>query len=181
MAKGVGTGKSSLLLLIIADAFIVGAIVTCALDTGRYHSLRDPRYEEALRFVLLDQTDKNQYDQIYNCACFASDFVDSSAKTGYRCGYVTIEFPDSGHAIVCFDTLDKGLVFIEPQSDEIVTLETGTPYLDRIVVRLSIYWADVSGSHTILMLSLIPLPLSIMATLQVAANFRKKCLSFSGR
>jgi len=171
-------GKLPLLFLIIADALILGTAVTCALEAGTYHNLRNPPYEEALRFVHSDQTNKNQYNQTYNCARFAGDFVDNAARAGYRCGYVTIEFLDASHSVVCFDTPDNGLVFIEPQNDEIVTIETGTPYLDKIVVSVSIYWADASRFYDMLILPLIPLPLSIMATLQAAANSRKKCLFY---
>ena len=171
-------GKSSLLFLIIADALILGTAVTCALEARTYRNLRNPLYEEALRFVYSDQTNKNQYNQTYNCARFAEDFVDNAARAGYRCGYVTIGFLDASHSVVCFDASDNDLVFIEPQNDEIVTIATGTPYLDKTVVRLSIYWTDASRFHDMLILSLIPLPLSIMATLQVAANSRKKCLSY---
>ena len=50
---------------------------------------------------------------------------------GYRCGYVYITFPKLAHAIICFDTVDQGLIFIEPQDDRIVTLTIGEVYWDR--------------------------------------------------
>jgi hypothetical protein len=170
-------GKSSLLVLIIADAVILGTVVTCAFEAGMYHNLRNPSYEEALRFVHSDLTNTNQCSQTYNCARFAEDFVSNAARAGYGCGYVAIGFLDASHSVVCFETSDNGLVFIEPQNDEIVTIETGTPYLDRIVVKLSIYWTAGSEFSDISILSLIPLPLSIMATLEAATNSRRNCLS----
>lgn len=166
-------GKLSLLFLIIVDALILGSTITCAWEASNYHNLRNPSYEEALRFVYSDQTNRNQYNQTYNCARFAGDFVDNAARAGYRCGYVTIGFLDASHAVVCFDTSDNGLVFIEPQNDQVITIETGTPYLNRIVFSVSIYWADTSRFYDMLILPLIPLPLSIIATLQAAANSRK--------
>ncbi len=42
----------------------------------------------------------------------------------------TIEFRDSAHAIACFNTTDGGLVFVEPQWDDIVTLPIGQSYSD---------------------------------------------------
>lgn len=99
---------------------------------GRGYNIRDPTYQEALQFVSLDQTDKNQYnEESYTCHHFTADFKNNAFEAGYRCGYVAIDFPDGGHAIVCFITTDQGLIFIEPQSDEIVTLTVGQPYWDR--------------------------------------------------
>ena len=44
-----------------------------------------------------------------------------------------IEFKEGAHAIVCFNTVDDGLMFIEPQSDDIMTLTIGEPYWDRTI------------------------------------------------
>ena len=170
--------KPLLLFLIVVDALFLATAVICTLEAGSHNDLRNPLYEEALRFVHSDQTNKNQYNQTYNCSRFAGDFVDNAERAGYRCGHVTIGFLDASHSVVCFETSDKGLVFIEPQSDEIITMETGTLYLNKIVVRLSIFWSGASRFYDVLILSLIPLPLSMMATLQAAANSRKKCLSY---
>lgn len=92
------------------------------------YNIRDPTYQEALNFIASDQTDKNQYSENYTCENFAADFKNNAFKAGYRCGYVIIDFPDAGHAINCFNTTDKGLIFIEPQCDDIVTLKVGQSY-----------------------------------------------------
>ena len=42
-----------------------------------------------------------------------------------------IEFKEGAHAIVCFNTVDKGLIFVEPQDDNIVILTIGKPYFGR--------------------------------------------------
>jgi len=118
---------------------------------GRGYNIRDPTYQEVLSFVVSDQTDKNQYnEETYTCVNFAADFKNNAFQAGYRCGYVIIEFPELGHAIVCFNTTERGLVFIEPQDDEIVTtLIVGEHYFDRTkyeityddtVVRFMIVW-----------------------------------------
>jgi len=44
---------------------------------------------------------------------------------------VYIEFPDSAHAIICFNTVDNGMFYVEPQDDQIVTLTIGQPLYDR--------------------------------------------------
>ena len=106
---------------------------------GRGYKIRDPTYQEALQFTDSDQTDKNQYnEETYTCANFAADFKNNAFEGGYRCGYVVIEFPETAHAIVCFNTTNRGLVFIEPQFDSAITLSIGQSYSDLNGYELSI-------------------------------------------
>ena len=96
---------------------------------GRGFNIRDPTYHEALQFIAQDQTDKNPYiPDVYICLNFAADVKNNAFKAGYRCGFVYIEFPESAHAIICFNTTDHGLIFIEPQDDRIVTVNIGIQY-----------------------------------------------------
>jgi chaperonin cofactor prefoldin len=107
-------------------------------ESGYY--LRDPTYDEANAFTNSDKTDENEYIPNYVCYDFTADFNSNAFQMGYRCGFVYIEFSDSAHAIVCFNTTDRGLIYIEPQSDEIVTLTIGQPYLGHIIVDFGIIW-----------------------------------------
>ena len=179
MEKGESIGKVSFLCIIIACAIILGAVSAYFIYVEKYCNLRDPTYREALQFIRSDETNRNQYNQSYTCTNFANDFMNNAFRAGYRCGYVTIEFPEFSHAIVCFNTSDNGLVFIEPQNDEIVALATGKPYLGRVVLRFSITWIAASESRYTLVLFLAFLPSSIMAALQVAVDYRRKHPSFS--
>lgn len=126
---------------------------TKGLEDGAGHgyTIRDPTYQEATQFIATDQTDKNIYDETdYTCTNFAADFKNNAFDVGYRCGLVEIESPSLGHAIVCFYTIDRGLIFIEPQWDDIVTLTIGLSYselngyeiadYDDTVVRYVIIW-----------------------------------------
>ena len=173
MEKGV-IGKASFLCIIIADAIIVGVVVAHATDLKRDYKIRDPTYQEALQFVCSDHTDKNQYNQSYTCINFANDFVNNALNEGYRCGYVTIEFPETSHAIVCFNTSDNCLIFIEPQNDKIVTLTTEQPYLGTMIVRFSITWPNTSEFLSILVLSLIILQLFMIATLLAVTLYKRR-------
>jgi hypothetical protein len=139
MEKGV-IERASFLCMIIMSAVIVGVIAARVIDVEKDYNLRDPTYKEAVQFIRSDQTDKNQYNQSYTCINFADDFRNNALNEGYRCGYVAIEFGETSHAIVCFNTSDNGLIFIEPQSDEIVTLTTEQPYLGKMILRFSITW-----------------------------------------
>lgn len=139
MEKGV-IERASFLCMIIVSAVIVGVIAARNINLEKDYNLRDPTYKEAAQFIRSDQTDKNQYNQSYTCINFANDFRNNALNEGYRCGYVALEFGETKHAIVCFNTSDNGLIFIEPQTDEIVTLTTEQPYLGEIILKFSITW-----------------------------------------
>ena len=107
-------------------------------ESGWY--LRDPTYDEAIAFINSDKTDENEYTQDYVCYDFTADFDSNAFQVGYRCGFVYIEFTDSAHSIVCFNTTDSGLIYIEPQNDEIVDIAVGQIYLGDIIVKMGIIW-----------------------------------------
>jgi hypothetical protein len=116
--------------------------------TGRGYTIRDPTYKEVMAFIHLDKTDSNEYiEEKYVCTNFAADVKNNAFKNGYRCGYVSVRLAESGHAIVCFNTTDRGLIFIEPQSDEVVTLRIGKPYWDRS--RYSVDYNDTVVNYVI--------------------------------
>ena len=108
--------------------------------TGYY--IRDPSYNEMINFLSLDQTNNKTYDiRNYNCYDYSKDICDHAFEEGYRCGFVYIELSGAfAHAIVCFNTTDRGVIFIEPQSDEEVVLKIGEHYnIDSTIQYLSSY------------------------------------------
>jgi len=107
-------------------------------ESGWY--LRDPTYDEAIAFINSDKTNENEHTQDYVCYDFTADFDSNAFQVGYRCGFVYIEFTDSAHSIACFNTTDRGLIYIEPQNDEIVDIAVGQIYLDEIIVKMGIIW-----------------------------------------
>lgn len=111
-----------------STGFEFGYIKGVEDGVGRGFNIRDPTYFEALQFIQTDQTDKHEYTENYTCFNFAADFKSNAFKAGYRCGFVYIEFSDGAHAIVCFNTTDKGIIFIEPQDDNIVEVKMGIHY-----------------------------------------------------
>jgi len=162
--------------MLIAVAVIESSFIAYAVDLKRYGNLRDPTYQEALQFVSSDQTDKNQYNQSYTCVNFATDFVNNAVGEGYRCGYVIIEYSETSHtshAMVCFNTSDNGLIFVEPQNDKLVTLASGQPYLDGNAISFSITWPVFSEFLFMMVLSLIILPFFMM-TLTIANAIYKR-------
>ncbi len=107
-------------------------------ENGVY--LVDPTYYEALAFINSDNTNLNPYTQYYVCYDFTADFIGNALQAGYRCGFVYIEFSDSAHAIACFDTTDNGLIYVEPQTDEIVSVAVGQQYSGYTIVDMGIIW-----------------------------------------
>ena len=132
---------------IIFCIFILLISLIAYTSSAYNKELKDPTYYEALQFIRTDQIDKCQYSNEYTCVNFAKDFMKNALEAGYRCGYVIIYFPATGHleklidrpnsitnwshALNCFNTTDYGFIFVEPQTDEIVELTCGKPYWDR--------------------------------------------------
>lgn len=132
--------RISFVWVVIVAAIVVGVVAACAIDVERGPTVRDPTYQEVLQFIDSDQTDKNRYNEYYTCVNFVFDFRNNAFNKGYRSGLVIIDFQETRHAMVCFNTTDNGLIFVEPQDDEIVSLTPGQPYSGRIVLRFSIVW-----------------------------------------
>jgi len=176
MEKGVAEGIS-FLCMTITTALAVGFVLAYAVNIERCQNVRDPTFQEALRFIVSDQTDKNQYNQSYTCRGFADDFVNNALNEGHRCGHVKVGFLDTSHEIVCFNTSDRGLIFIEPQNDQFVTVAEGQSYLGRTIIRLSISWPvvplDYSFAFTLGPSVIIP-QLLIATTLLAAAAHKRK-------
>ena len=109
------------------------------VGNGWYIS-RDPTFAEALAFINMDRTDENEYTEDYVCYDFTADFNSNAFQMGYRCGFVYVEFDDSAHAMACFNTSDAGLIYVEPQNDEIVDIAVGQQYIHEVIVRIGVIW-----------------------------------------
>jgi len=129
-----------------------GYAAGCIQGAGTGYTLRNPTYQEAMDFTATDRTDEHEYqEEIYTCSDFATDFNNNAEENGLRCAYIYIEYTsDLGHSITGFDTVDRGIIFIEPQFDKVVTLEEGMHYSEEngfkepdyedIVRRFTIAW-----------------------------------------
>jgi hypothetical protein len=86
---------------------------------GHGYTLRDPTYKQAVAFLARDKTDKNEYDEdSYVCSHFARDVDNNAEAEGLRCAFVDLRYSQGGHSIIAFNTIDKGLVYFEPQFDD---------------------------------------------------------------
>ena len=79
----------------------------------------DPTYDELVAFIKKDLTDKKDYIEdgpnAYVCSDFAEEVHNNAETAGIRAGWVSVTFEgtDEGHALNAFDTIDRGLVYID--------------------------------------------------------------------
>ena len=107
------------------------------LIAGHGYTIKDPTYRQMMDFIEKDKTEREQYIVgEYVCEDFAMDVCNNAEEEGIRCAYVTIHYPEeSGHAIVAFNTIDKGLIYIEPQTDELVEPRIGKRYYKCVIAK----------------------------------------------
>jgi hypothetical protein len=120
-----------------------------AMEADALH-LHNPTYEEALDFLERDRTDANEYiEWEYVCSHFAADVNNNAEKQGIRCALVDVRFPDSGHAIIAFETTDEGLVYFEPLTDDRVRPVIGKRYYRCIEPEPGYIYSKPSFNDTI--------------------------------
>ena len=112
-----------------------GYMIGCIAGAGSGYTLRNPTYWELQRFLRRDRTDENEYKEgVYTCVDFVADLNNNAEGEGFRAAYVYIEFPgERAHTVAAFETVNKGLIYIEPQYD------------DEVKVRLGISYAEENG------------------------------------
>ena len=119
---------------------------------SRLVETHNPTYDELMEFLRADKTDSNAYiDGHYVCFDYAADLNNNADAAGIQAAYVRLRSTDWGHAVVAFDTIDRGLIYIEPQSDAEVKLVIGQPYPWQQVNATS----PLSSSDPILQIELI--------------------------
>jgi hypothetical protein len=103
-----------------------------------------------MSFIKEDKMDKRQYTEgEYVCENFAMDVCNNAEERGIRCAYVIIDHPEGAHAIVAFNTIDSGLIYIEPQHDDIVNPVIGKHYYECIIPKPGYYYEKPDYDDTI--------------------------------
>ncbi len=135
------------------DGYDEGYSVGMEVGLGHGYTLKDPTYQEAVAFISQDRTNENEYVEdtygVYVCSHFARDVCNNAETEGLRCAFVEIRYPDLGHAIIAFDTMDRGLVYFEPQSDEEAELAIGERYYQCIIPAPGYHYPAPSYDDTI--------------------------------
>ncbi|MEE8419224.1 MAG: hypothetical protein V3S02_03835 [Dehalococcoidales bacterium] len=113
--------------------YIKGFEIVQGLESGKEVSrlveMRNPTFGELIEFLAADKTDEKPFiSGEYVCFDYTAELNNNADAAGIRAAYVRIRSDEWGHAVAAFETVDKGLVFIEPQSDSQVALVIGKPY-----------------------------------------------------
>ena len=93
---------------------------------GKEINIEPKTKADVLLFLHLNLVDIHEYvDITYDCKHFTIDLVVDATLQGFKVGVVSIGFNDSivGHIIAVFETTDEGIIYVEPQSDNILDLK----------------------------------------------------------
>ena len=79
---------------------------------------------------MADPTDDKPYSPSFLCGAFAQEVHNNAEARGIRSAWVAIDFKDDpdghGHALNAFNTVDKGLVFIDCTGNGLFNIVGGT-------------------------------------------------------
>jgi len=104
-------------------------------------ALKNPTFQELRDFILGDPTSRNEFVlNQYECRHFATEVNNNAEAEGLRCAFVLLCFDRGQHAVIAFDTTDRGLVYIEPQTDAAIHPEVGGKYQEKEIKEILIAW-----------------------------------------
>ena len=106
-----------------------------------------PTYEEMKDFLKEDKTDNKAWTKNeYMCCDFSADVIRNAKEKGILVHLVMLTYEDVSergynlqHCLVAFNTTDRGLIFIEPQTDGERKVEVGKIYSDNVIRRYKIF------------------------------------------
>ncbi|MCK4995359.1 MAG: hypothetical protein KAR55_00585 [Thermoplasmatales archaeon] len=104
---------------------------------GTRYNLHNPSFSEARYFINNDLTNQIPYEPVnFTCAHYAQGVNNNAEDMGIACAVVVLNFNLSSHAIIAFNTTDRGMVYFEPQTDDVVrNLEIGNDYWTDCVIN----------------------------------------------
>ena len=104
---------------------------------GTRYNLHNPSFSEARYFMNNDDTNEIPYEAVnFTCAHYSQRANNNAEDMGISCAVVILNFNLSSHAIIAFNTTDRGMVYFEPQTDDIVVnLEIGNDYWTDCVIN----------------------------------------------
>jgi hypothetical protein len=118
---------------------------------GHGYTIKDPTWAQVLAFLANDKTDEKPYiNDTYVCSHFSRDVCNNAEAAGIRCAVVELRFvSEQGHLIVAFNTIDRGLVYFEPQSDEQAMPTIGKKYYTIVIPKPGYYYLPPTYDDTI--------------------------------
>ncbi len=137
-----------------ADGYAGGYDEGVEAGLGHGYTLKDPTYKEVVTFLRRDKTDENEYVEdtygVYVCSHFVRDVGNNAEEAGLRSAFVELRYLEGGHAIIAFDTIDNGLIYFDPQTDERVRPVVGKRYYQSIEPKLGYYYEEPAYDDTIM-------------------------------
>jgi len=133
-------------ILVVVMVLLLLLSLSCSLLQGIMFVVANPTYEELQEFLEEDTTDSNKYiPGEYVCLHFAAHLDNNAEEKGLRCGFVFLKHSSPnggvyGHFMNCFQTTDRGLVYINPETDREVNVEIGKKYHGGITQEIVIIW-----------------------------------------
>ncbi|MBA7608676.1 hypothetical protein ES703_15857 [subsurface metagenome] len=110
-------------------------------SSGQDIVLKNPTFQELRDFILRDPTSRNEFVlNKYECRHFTTEVCNNAEAEGLRCAFVLLGFERGQHAVVAFDTTDRGLVYIETQTDARIHPEVGGKYQGKEIKEILIAW-----------------------------------------
>jgi hypothetical protein len=150
-ASGKGEGYDQGYDLGKADGYEQGYDEGLEAGLGHGYTLRNPTYKQAVAFLRKDKTSENEYDEdSYVCSHFARDVDNNAEAEGLRCAFVELRYSEGGHSVIAFDTVDEGLVYFEPITDEKTNPEVGKHYYQCIEAKPGYYYLPSEQDDTIM-------------------------------
>ena len=74
----------------------------------------------------------------------------NAEEEGLRCALVDLRYPELGHAIIAFDTIDRGLVYFDAITDDEAKPVVGERYYQCIEPEPGYYYEKPSYDDTIM-------------------------------
>ena len=103
--------------------------------------LKDPTFDELKCFILEDKTSQNKWvENVYECRHFATDVCNRAREAGWNSAFVLLCYERGQHSVVAFNTTDRGLVYIEPQTDAAIHPEVGGMYQGKEIKEILVVW-----------------------------------------
>jgi len=104
-------------------------------------TLKNPTFQKMRDFILKDTTSRNQFIlNEYECRHFATDVNNNADTAGIRCAFVLLCYRNSQHAVVAFETTDRGMIYIEPQTDAAIQPIVGGQYQGEEIIDILVCW-----------------------------------------
>jgi hypothetical protein len=118
---------------------------------GHGYTIKDPTWAEVLDFLASDKTDEKPYNlDIYVCSHYTKDVCNNAEAAGIRCAAIELRYVSGqGHVIVGFNTIDRGFVCFEPQTDEQAKPVVGIKYYTTIIPKPGYYYPPPPQDDTI--------------------------------